>query len=88
MAEQTSNAEREFDGEDPVDFATRRAAQLVALLQNTIGNSSESFHGLNDQIKDNYLWCCVDLARHLKDIVDRLPGGLRLRPAPGKDANP
>ncbi len=55
-----------------IDELTQNTAKLSAMLSMIYGSGYESFGGMNDTIKGNYLWACADLASE----VDRLARGL------------
>jgi hypothetical protein len=46
---------------DPIDRCSARLAQAQAVAFNTYGQAFESFNGMNDEAKDNYLWALHEL---------------------------
>ena len=57
---------------DRLDRLTAAALKMQALLLNACGEQGEGFRLLNDDIQDNYMMACADLAQ---EIVDVLKGG-------------
>ena len=43
------------------DNLTAKLAQLRALLAMTFGGATEAFNGLEESVRDAYLWACSDL---------------------------
>jgi len=58
--------------EDACDVLSRKAAQLSALLTVIVGEGFDSFNLYNDEIKQNYLWACQDLAWEVKSLSGRV----------------
>jgi hypothetical protein len=56
----------DLDHKDRMDAI---AQKLSAMLAVTCGANGESFRNLNDQIQDNYMWACADMARELQNLV-------------------
>lgn len=55
-----------------LDKISGLSLKLHALLCNTVGEAGESFRNFNDEIQDNYMWACADMAGDLKDAVTQL----------------
>lgn len=49
--------------------ASEICTKLQALLQNTYGNSGESFRSMADHLQDAYMWQCADLADEIEGLV-------------------
>jgi hypothetical protein len=45
------------------------ALKLNALMAMTYGNARESFTCLSDELQDDYLWACGDMAREMKALL-------------------
>ena len=50
------------DVRDECNNLTRKLAQLKAMLFMTYGDAEEAFSGMNDELKDNFMWACSDIA--------------------------
>lgn len=59
------------DLSDALEEIHTTCLQLEALLANTFGESGESFRNMNNELQDNYLWCCTNMASALKRSVSR-----------------
>lgn len=66
--ESTTTALPKKDHEDPIDALARKSAQLFSMLITTYGEGFESFNSYNDEIKENYLWACSDLALEIREL--------------------
>ena len=44
------------------DALTKKLAQLHAMLFTTYGDAQESFSSLSDELQDNFMWACSDMA--------------------------
>lgn len=53
-----------------IDAAYENILKLNALLANTYGDSGPTFRNMHDDLQDNYLWACTDLAKKIKDDLD------------------
>ena len=53
--------------ESQIDFICRKSAQLAAMLQITYGDRFDSFHAMDADSKDAYLWGCADIAREIQE---------------------
>ena len=49
--------------------ASELCTKLQALLQNTYGNSGESFRSMADHLQDAYLWQCADLVDEIEGLM-------------------
>lgn len=54
------------------DRATTLATKLNALLAMTYGEGGENFRSMPDEMQDEYMWACSDMARELKDLIFKL----------------
>ncbi|OAJ61497.1 hypothetical protein A6V36_24300 [Paraburkholderia ginsengiterrae] len=43
--------------------------KLSAMLTVTCGECGEPFRRMSDNIQDNYMWACADMARKLQDLI-------------------
>lgn len=50
------------DVRDECNHLTRKLAQLKAMLFMTYGDAEESFSGMSDELRDNFMWACSDMA--------------------------
>lgn len=50
---------------DAVDAAHTHALKLQAMLQHSYGSSGEAFREMRDDVQDNYMWLCADLANSI-----------------------
>jgi hypothetical protein len=57
---------------DKIDKLGAASAKLDALLACTYGGPGESFRDMSDDLQDNYLWACSDLAGEIKTLVGQL----------------
>jgi hypothetical protein len=55
-----------------IDELSAAAAKLDALLIHTFGVGGESFRVMNDELQDNYMWACSDIASEIKELVSQL----------------
>jgi len=53
-----------------IDKAYSHILKLQALLANTYGESGPTFRNMHDDLQDNYLWACTDLAEKIKADLD------------------
>lgn len=49
-----------------------KLGHLTAMLTMIYGGGLESFDELNDELKDNYLWACADLAKQTHKMAGSL----------------
>jgi len=54
------------------DTLLKKIAQLEALLHGTYGEAQEGFNSMADELRDNYLWACADLAGECKELTCRI----------------
>jgi hypothetical protein len=54
---------------DRQDRINELAQKLSAMLTMTCGECAESFRRTSDDIQDNFMWACADMARQLRDLV-------------------
>ncbi len=52
-----------------LEKASEICTKLQALLQNTYGNSGESFRSMADHLQDAYMWQCADLADEIEGLL-------------------
>ena len=69
MANQTLSANEKLDLLNTVNSLS---AKLLTLLCNTYGEAGDSFRGLNDELQDNYLWACSDIAAEIRSAAFKL----------------
>lgn len=50
------------DVRDECNNLTRKLAQLKAMLSMTYGDAEETFSGMNDDLRDSFMWACSDMA--------------------------
>jgi hypothetical protein len=55
-----------------IDRATIAAAKLDAMLSAITGERAQGFRNLDDDLQDNYLWACADLAHELQRAVKEI----------------
>jgi len=55
---------------EAIDEAYGDILKLHALLQCTYGESGDSFRNMLDDMQDNYLWACNDLARKIEKTLE------------------
>lgn len=53
---------------------------LAAMLVLTYGDRCEEFRNMNDEIQDNLMWACADLAREIKELREALDEPAMARP--------
>jgi hypothetical protein len=51
-----------------------KARQLRALLVNTFASSGEGFRAMSDELQENYMWACADLATDMIERLEKLAG--------------
>lgn len=64
---------------DIADTLNAKLSQLTAMLAVTYGCGGPTFREFNDEIQDNYMWACSDLAdecRELFSALDQIPDNL------------
>lgn len=55
-----------------IDHLQSRAHQLTALLVSITGSGFESFDGLSDKMKHDYLWACEMMASEIQELSAKL----------------
>jgi hypothetical protein len=55
-----------LDHQDRIDEIVQK---LSAMLTMTCGECGEPFRRMADNIQDNYMWACADMARELQNLV-------------------
>ena len=50
---------------DAIDAAHTHALKLQAMLQHSYGSSGEAFREMRNDVQDNYMWLCSDLANSI-----------------------
>lgn len=61
--------------EDDIDALTRLSSQLRSMLVTITGQGFENFDGLNEKLKQDFLWACSDKARELDEVAGRMALG-------------
>jgi hypothetical protein len=56
-----------------------KLTQLHALLEMTYGGASEPFNDMSDDLRDNYMWACSDMARESVDLLIQLSAPIYLQ---------
>ena len=51
---------------DAVDQAYAKALRLEALLANSCGDAADSFFNMADNLRENYLWACLEFATDIR----------------------
>jgi hypothetical protein len=46
--------------------------QLEALLYTTTGESGEKFRMVSDELQDNFMWACSDMAKELAALLSQV----------------
>jgi hypothetical protein len=57
---------------DRLDRVIRLSSQLDALLIRTTGAEGSSFRAWADDIQENYMWACADIATELRRLIENL----------------
>lgn len=57
---------------DLSDHLDNRLAHLSALLMMTYGDGGEAFRGYNDQIQDEFMWACAQLADECRELFPQV----------------
>lgn len=65
-----SNKTKEFV-EQPIDTLYARLSQLTAMLSMTM-EDGRGFFRLSDEIQENYLWACIEVAEQAKQAADKV----------------
>ncbi len=60
------------DVRDECNALTRKLAQLKAMLFMTYGDAQEGFDGMNDELKDNFMWACSDMANECHALSETI----------------
>lgn len=60
------------DVRDDCNRLTRKLSQLEAVLHGTYGDSREGFDSMADDVRENYMWACADLAGECKELAQRV----------------
>lgn len=55
---------------DDFDRLSAVSKQLSALLHMTFGETGDSFRNHSDDIQDNFMWACGDMADEIAKLVD------------------
>lgn len=59
---------------EAINMLSNKVTQLHSMLTVIIGEGFESFNNYNDNIKENYLWACADIADEVKRLSDEING--------------
>lgn len=68
------------DGQRPKDVRETyedlhgKLLQLHSLLVMTCGEAGEAFSNMNDELRDNYMMACADMARDCSTLTQALGG--------------
>lgn len=83
MADQTV-VQTAHDKYETFDKLQAKLCQLRALLVSIYGGGGESFRGMNDELQDNFIWACADMAEECERLTDALSPAVygRSHPAP------
>jgi len=57
---------------DLTDRLISRLAHLESMLATTYGDSGEAFRCLNDDLQDNYMWACSDMASECRELMNQI----------------
>jgi hypothetical protein len=57
---------------DALDLLKEKLSKLHALMTMTFGASADTFNGLSDEHRDNYLWACSTLAAESRALAASL----------------
>ena len=57
---------------DATDRAFELSRKLQAMLMQTYSLAGEDFRTMNDDLQNNYMWACADMARELRECLDVL----------------
>lgn len=74
MATQTVNQSLSIGDIENLDELSKKAAQLEALLLMTCGEGGEVFRRKSDEIQENYLWSCSEIASEVSKLAQKLTG--------------
>jgi hypothetical protein len=74
MATQTVNQSLSSDDIENLDELSKKTAQLHALLHMTCGEGGEVFRRRSDEIQENYLWACSEIASSASKLAQKLAG--------------
>lgn len=69
------STERSTEDLELLDALTKKAAQLEAALASISDEGFRSFDGLNEALKQNYIWLCADLAKDVRTCAHALAVG-------------
>lgn len=60
------------DADDVRSLLEAKMAHLEALLMMTYGEGGESFRSMRDDLQDNYMWSCCDMATEIRELFQQL----------------
>jgi hypothetical protein len=79
LAEASTTATNTPDPRDTWEKLTAKLAQLQALLAMTCDDAQESFQNMNNELQNNYMLACMQMAADCSMLVDSM-GSVVYRP--------